>query len=188
MKKVLLTMVVLLISTLLVPNAFARINRVGGGISGGGGYVINPLRPTTPQSAKAVEHMIKKSKPLLFNYILNKKNQMKNMKMSGDEHQIYERLFKTTEPSFERVIKQYKIHIENEEPCFTSDNIPVDGSIFSESEQSICISSATIAEKVHHTEVTRQSAALILHEMVEFVGLSEEEAVHLQKIAIDEIK
>ena len=175
---------ILMVTCLFSVNAFAR----SGGMSGGGGFVINPLRPTDPQSANDIEHIIKNSKSIVSKYIQTKKMQLNQNTMSGHEQRIYDQLLNSKKNNLEEVVKAYSIHIEDEEPCYTSDHVAVDGSIFAETKHSICISSATIAEKVHPTEVSKQTAALVLHEMIEVAGLEDADAIHLQKIALDELK
>lgn len=167
---------------------FANIAKAGG-VSGGGGFVINPLRPISPQSAHEIEHLIEGSKSVLIKYIQHKKNQLNSNSIHGHQKQLYHQLLNSKNGfNFENTVSTYNIHIEDEEPCYTTDHIAVDGSIFAEESNSICISSSTIAEKVRQTEVSKQTAALMLHEMIEVVGLSDEDAITLQKIALAEIK
>lgn len=175
---------VLSVTSFISLNVFANY----GGVSGGGGDVINPKHPTSKQSTESVEHIIKNSKFVLEKYLQSKKIQLKNNQLSGHENNLYSQLFNSPEKNIDQVMKSYKIHIEDEEPCFTSDNVAVDGSIFSEKTNSVCISSLTIAQKVDHSEVLKQSAALVLHELSEVSGLTDDDAIHLQKIALDEIK
>lgn len=165
--------------------SFAKLD---GGISGGGGYVINPVRPSHPQSTEVIEDMIKESKVLVVQYIQQKKNQFLADQMGGHEKRLYDQLLNSPQKNIDHVLTYYKVHVEDENPCYTSDKVPVDGSIFSEKPNSICISAHTFAEKVHTDTVHVQAAALILHEMSEVVGLSDEDAIRLQKIALSEIK
>lgn len=165
-------------------NGFAKTI---GGVSGGGGFVINPVRPTAPQSPERIEDMIKASKKITIQYIQQKKNQFHADQMQGHEKNLYDQLLHAPTKNIEHVLANYKVHVEDEDPCFTSDNQPVDGSIHSEKPNSICISALTFAEKVHEDTVHVQAAALILHEMSEVVGLSDEDAVHIQTIALMEM-
>ncbi len=180
---------ILAVTSFICLNVFAiNVFAKAGGVSGGGGFVINPLRPTQPQSAQDIEQIIKNSKSIVSKYIQTKKMQLKQNTMSGHEQRIYDQLLNSQKNNLEDVVKKYNVHIEDEAPCYTSDHIAVDGSIFAETANSICISSATIAEKVHPSEVSKQAAALMLHEMIEVAGLEDADAIHLQKIALDEIK
>lgn len=165
--------------------SFAKID---GGISGGGGYVINPIRPSYPQSTEVIEDMIKESKTFVVQYIQQKKNQFHADQMGGHEKRLYDQLLNSPQKNIDHVLANYKVHVEDEDPCYTSDRVPVDGSIFSEKPNSICISAHTFAEKVHASTVHIQAAALILHEMSEVVGLSDDDAIRLQKIALNEMK
>ncbi len=170
---------------LISVSSFAKID---GGISGGGGYVINPIRPSYPQSTEVIEDMIKESKKLVVLYVQQKKNQFHADQMGGHEKRLYDQLLNSSQKNIDQVLAYYSVHVEDENPCYTSDKVPVDGSIFSEKPNSICISAHTFAEKVHAATVHVQAAALILHEMSEVVGLSDEDAIRLQKIALNEIK
>lgn len=96
-------------------------------------------------------------------------------------------MFNHHEKNIINAFKKVRIHVESEEPCYTLNGTPADGSIFSEKSNSVCISAKTIAEKVHIEEVPKQAAALSLHEYAEVIGLSEEDAVNLQKRALDEL-
>ena len=158
-----------------------------GGISGGGGEVICPDRPTYYQDPEHIKDVIEQSKSKLVSYIDYKKKQLLSDELEHSEKEIIQKIFEPNKMNIHEAVNRFSVYIDDDHPCYTSDRQPVDGSIYSKKPNSICISSATIARKVHFNQVSKQSTALMLHEYSEVVGLTEAEAVTLQKKALEEI-
>lgn len=181
MKK--LSLLFLVVSTF----AFAKFD---GGISGGGGNVINPTPPNGPQDPKEVRHVIKESRRLLLGFLYKKQLEYKAGKMSSEDAALYVRFFEieNDEEDLCEITKDIKIEIPTDKACFDMHGNEYDGSAFNPKEKSICISAFRIAQKTSMKEVPVQSAALMLHEFGEALGLSDEDAVRIQAQAIKELK
>ena len=181
MKTVLLTVLLLSIQV------FAK-HGIEGGMSGGGGYVINPESPVKYIDPEHVEDMIEEyGTPSLNNYLQDKNQKLQNGQVLGHEIAALQKIF-SSEKNIFKTLKETKIIVEEEKSCFGKDGEPTDGSFFNSKKKAICISAKNIAEKVHHTELKPQALALMAHEYAEVMGLSEDEAVQVQKIVLDDLK
>ena len=158
-----------------------------GGVSGGGGYVINPTLPEKYQDPELVESMVKCTLKPVQDYLQKKNLEFNSGKLAENEIEIFTKIF-TTPLSIHDALKKVKLDVTDEKPCFDSENKPVDGSIFHKNKKAVCISAKNIADKVHFNEIKAQSAALIIHEYTEVIGLTEEGAIEVQKISLDEFK
>lgn len=168
---------VLLMSGLIALSSIALA--VTGGVSGGGGFVIDPLAPEYPQDLAYTKRLIHKSTHDLEDFVLWKKSKWKREGVPLEMKTIYFKLFENSERNLLRVADKIDIHIEESGPCLTYEGMPVDGSINSKP-GTICVSAKTFSEKVSYADTSRQAIALSLHELSEIVGLSEAEAVQLQ--------
>jgi hypothetical protein len=176
--------------TVLLISATKTLARHGveGGISGGGGFVIDPQTPVYPNSPDSVEELIKNNgNNILKKYLVGKKQKLDAGQLLGHEIQPIEKLFKTKNNIF-TVIHDTHIEVKDEESCFNEKGEPTDGSFFTNQKNAICISAKNIATKVHHEEVQPQSLALMMHEYGEVMGFTDAEAVQLQKIVLDDLK
>lgn len=160
------------------------LNVSAGGISGGGGTVINPDKPTKTQNPEVIEHVISNSKPQFYAYVQKKYQDFLAGRLSPVENDLYAKLFSSNSQDLNSVMKKYSVYVDDKSPCYSSDRTPVDGSIYSSVPNSVCISAVAFAEKVDYPQVTKQSIALMLHEYGEVSGLSEDDAVTLQKSAL----
>ena len=158
---------------------------LAGGVSGGGGHVINPSTPETYQDPKQIEEMIKCTIKPVQAYLLKKHAEYQYGLLPADQAKAFGKVF-TAPKSIHEAFKKVKMDVPDEQSCFDYDNQPVDGSIFHENKRQVCISAKNIADKVRIDEVKAQSGALIIHEYSEIVGLNEEEAVELQKISLED--
>lgn len=160
---------------------------LNGGVSGGGGFVISPETPDQYVSPDKVESLIEKqAEPCLENYLINKKKKFDNGELPGHE-------FNTLEPILKqgvifKTIKNTRLIVVDGNSCFGSNGEPTDGSFFKDKKKAICISAKNLAEKVHHKELKPQTLALMMHEYSEMLGFSEDEAVSVQKIVLEDLK
>ena len=161
---------------------------IEGGISGGGGSVIDPHIPCETQNPKEIAALILQTRPLFQKYLLYKLDQLQKNQLTSEETRLFDKMTNMDPEGFVRDLKRYNVQVDDKNPCFTSDRQPVDGSIFSSQPNSFCISARSIAQKVHRAEVVTQSAALMVHEFSEIRGLNEDEAVEMQKNAIRELQ
>jgi hypothetical protein len=172
----------IILGSLLSTSVFA------GGVSGGGGNLINPTAPMQIQSPQEIKKVILSSKKLLKHFINTKFTQYKIGQMDQDSLRLYSVLFADNENNLHEVMEDISLDIQLNSPCYDSHGTAFDGSTYNQKLHSICISSYTIASKCTRSEIPAQATALILHEFSEVVGLSDEDAISLQASVLAEIK
>ena len=181
MKKLFLAMIVLSLQV-------SAKHGIEGGMSGGGGYVINPEAPVKVANPHLVEDLIEEhGQPCLDKYLQNKFKKFQNGQVLGHEIETLHKIFAQDKNIF-KTIKETKVIVEEDRSCFGKDGEPTDGSFFNSTKKAICISAKNIAEKVHHEELKPQALALMAHEYSEVMGLTDTEAVEVQKIVLDDLK
>jgi hypothetical protein len=174
--------IALIVTTLLSASAFA------GGVSGGGGNLISPTAPLQMQDPRDIKDIILSSKNLLKKYIDVKHSQYTAGTMDNESLKKYSVLFANNENNLHEVMEEIALDVQLEQPCFDINGNVFDGSTFNQQKHSICISAATIAQKCNRPEVPLQATALVIHEYSEVVGLSDDDAISLQKQVIAELK
>lgn len=164
------------------------LQALAGGVSGGGGNLISPTAPSEKQDSREIRNVIKGSKSLLKHFIKAKYALYKTGSMNYEDLRLYSVLFADNENNLHEVMEEISLDIRLDEPCYDSFGTIFDGSIFNQKSHSICISAYTIAQKCELNEVPAQATALIFHEYSEFVGLSDNDAITLQKQVLEELK
>lgn len=164
-----------------------ELKAIDGGVSGGGGYVIDPKSPENYQNPEKIEKMIEYVITPLKKYLLFKNKALLQNTLNDQEKEIFTKLF-NPQNHIIKAMDKVKMDIQDDRSCFDRFNRPVDGSIFNKNKQQVCISAANIAEKVHHSEVSAQSAALVVHEYTEILGFEEDDAVKAQLITLNDLK
>jgi hypothetical protein len=150
-----------------------------GGISGGGGGVATPPGVEISKIQAAVEN----SKIVIEEW-LNAKELRFSYGTNGLENSTaFAKLFGSSRNVFD-VIKDLKIEVRNNEPCYDSDHNAVDGSIFAHAPASICISAFKLKDKLNAFDYEYETEALILHEISHLLGTDENEAVSLQNLSL----
>ncbi len=172
----------IILCSLMSVSAFA------GGVSGGGGNLISPTRPIEKQDPREIRNIILGSKNLLKKFINAKYALYKTGSMDSESLPLYSILFADNENNLHEVMEEISLDIQLTGPCFDSNGTAFDGSTYNQKKHSICISAFTIAEKCNKDEVPSQASALVLHEFSEVVGLSDDEAITVQKQVIAELK
>ncbi len=185
-KKILASNRTFFLLVFFISNLFLSVS-FAGGVSGGGGNVIDPTLPEGPQDSEIIERMIKRTTLDLKTYVQNKKNHFENGQMNSDDFNLYKPLFYNSTP-IDIIIQKIKVKVQEHRPCYDSSKTPVDGSIHSESSDSICLSALRISKKVHIQDVPAQSLALMMHEYSEVIGMNEEFAVTLQKRTLEDLQ
>jgi len=169
-------------ATLMFSNSsHALLSR--GGISGGGGNVIYATAPSKPHDVWFVETRIQAAKPRVLEYLSEKEQQYRSGGMDSDQAAVFAPLFSKNH----RVSKKaasIELKVTTTEPCYDQNGHEFDGSILATDADDVCMSAKRIAEKVELTELDAQSAALMIHEFIEFFGLSDEEAIQIQILAL----
>lgn len=180
MKKVLFHLFCIVLSVLTAVHAGAA----DGGISGGGGNVICPRPPDGYQeNPKHVDRVIVDSRSILRDYLYEKETRMKKGALPPREAQNFALLFQS-QRHIQDAITKIQLQLEDDEPCFDRQGLPVDGSVRPLDRGRICVSSFNLAAKVHPNQIEAQATALLLHEYSEAVGVSEGKAVEIQKKAL----
>lgn len=167
--------------------AYSRPISRDGGVSGGGGNVINPTPPERIIDGDSVEHVVKASVAYTRLYFKNVHAQYLAGELPSDINPVFEKLFADRD-HFVRVLEEVRPHVVEETPCYDRGMNPVDASIVSGRPGRFCVSAYSMARKVHVDEIPIQSAALMAHEYSELVGLNEDDAVTVQKKALEDLK
>ena len=177
----------IILMTLFSQNASAH-RQVEGGVSGGGGNLLSPTPPKEIQDPREIRAIIKGSKFLLKKFINAKYSLFKSGSMDSESLRMYSVLFADNDDNLHEAMEEIALDIKLDEPCFDRDGVEHDGSTLNQKRHSICISAFSIAKKCDKEEVPLQSTALIFHEYSEVVGLSDIDAIKLQKQVLDELK
>jgi hypothetical protein len=172
----------LILTSILSLSAFA------GGVSGGGGNLISPSAPTEVQDVREIRNIILGSEHLLKKFV-NAKYALYNAgSMDYDSHRMYSVLFADNEDNLHETMEEISLDVQLNSPCYDSNGNIFDGSTYNQKKHTICISAYSIAQKCAKNEVPTQATALIMHEYSEVVGLSDDDAIALQKQVIAELK
>lgn len=158
-----------------------------GGVSGGGGNMLSPKPPSHQVDAETAEHMILQAREILKKYVFEKKYAFHNGTLSAEQMDAFEPIF-NSQKNVEDTMRTARLHIKERHACWDENSQPVDGSTIAPTPNSICISARNIATKADISDITPQSAALMLHEFSELVGLSEDQAVKAQAAALAELR
>ena len=159
-----------------------------GGISSGGGNVLEPVDPRNPAGRAEVKDMIPRARNALLGYLRAKRLDWSAGRLSGEERADFGALFSASRDVL-GVSAATPVDVELEEPCFDFAENPVDGSIRSDEKfPSICLSALTISRRVERADIPAQSAALLAHEVSELVGFGEEQAVRLQSRVLNDFR
>ena len=100
---------------------------------------------------------------------------------------LYSVLFADNENNLHEAMEDITIDIQLDRPCYDQNGNVYDGSTYHQIKNSICISAYTIATKCIKEEISIQATALVLHEYSEVVGLSDEDAITLQKEVLSDL-
>ncbi|MBS1971082.1 MAG: hypothetical protein JSU04_12280 [Bdellovibrionales bacterium] len=158
-----------------------------GGVSGGGGNTLSPRAPSYPVDPETAEHMIYNARGVLKNYLTLKKQAYLVGALPIEQMAAFAPVF-SAKARVEDTIEKAHLHVSDRHACKDENNNPVDGSTITPTPNSICISAYNISRKVDVSDITPQSAALMLHEYGELVGLSEDQAVKVQSAALSELR
>ena len=167
---------------------FSMQTHAAGGVSGGGGNLISPVAPTEKQDPKEIKNIINGSDCLLKRFLKAQHSLYTNGKLDVESQRLYTGLFSDKENNIDELLESISLDIPIDKPCFDNVGNAFDGSTFSPKNHSICISAYSIAIKSGKNDVLHQAPALILHELSELTGLSDDDAILLQKQALDEMK
>ncbi|MBX2987150.1 MAG: hypothetical protein KF802_04565 [Bdellovibrionaceae bacterium] len=169
-------------ATLMFSNSSHALLSMGG-ISGGGGNVIYATAPAKPHDVSFVETRIKTAKPVVLEYLSQKEQQYRGGGMDSNQAAVFAPLFSKNHQVSEKAAN-IELKVKTTESCFDQKGHEFDGSILATDVDDVCMSAKRIAEKVELTELDAQSAALMIHEFIEFFGLSDEEAIQIQVLAL----
>ncbi|MBO9665579.1 MAG: hypothetical protein J7501_02050 [Bdellovibrio sp.] len=142
-----------------------------GGMDGGGGGTL----PSKPAITYQIREIAEYAKPEVL-FLLNAYERFGGFASSS----IYAKLFGGARRAQE-VLKELRLEVRLDRPCYTSDGKEVDGSIYATKANTICLSAARIAPKTDVAVARREVIALLLHEVSHFMGATEQEAVDFQK-------
>ncbi len=178
-----------LMASLLVlttSNALA-LNR--GGMSGGGGNVMNPTPPdriVDRHEVRALANHLPTLLPKVAQYLAQKQNALAQTPVgqAGADENLRP-LFQTRH-NILRLLRTVPLDVEHHKSCFDGSGNPVDGSV-AEDDDEVCLSALNIALKVHPTEIDAQSQALIVHEYGEKAGLDEAAAISVQAHVLEDV-
>lgn len=158
-----------------------------GGVSGGGGNVINPQVPNRPMDLERAEQVVKSSLSHTRAFFAHAKVQYQRGQGSPEILSVYRKLFSNDE-NLRLVLKTVRPQIREHGPCYDYDQNPVDASVVSSQPDRFCISSFALSRKVLPEFIAAQAAALMAHEYTEIAGLGEFEAVLIQKQVLQDLQ
>lgn len=151
------------------------ISAIGaGGISSGGGGTI-PGKALNPYNVVRVMMQSKRDLRLTLNY-------MSYLYDPGSAHnQPYKSKIFDGPITIMDLVESTNIEMRDSDSCYDANNKPVDGSIYANSPNAICISAFSTAPKLIKERARKEIIALIAHELGHLLGLDEEEARSLQQ-------
>lgn len=151
-------------------HAFADGNT--GGMDGGGGGTL-PVHPATIQQ---IEVAARNARPQILALL----NGYEIIEKPRDQIPLYRKLFGGRK-KVQEVLNDLRLEVRVDRPCFTANNVEVDGSIYAQKSNTVCLSAFRIAGKLDFAAAEREVTALLIHELSHFMGADESEAVHLQQ-------
>lgn len=175
------------LTSLFLLSVFCGGPALASGVSGGGGNVMFPVDPKEPASINEAHSVVSHARPVLLNYLKDKREELAAGKMEPSEASIFEPLFNTGKGIL-HVARNTGIDVENRRSCLDSSSAPVDGSIFSGHRGVVCLSSFSISKKVERSDVGAQSVALLAHEFTEVLGFEEDAAVTIQAQVLSDLR
>jgi hypothetical protein len=160
---------------------------LAGGMSAGGGNLIHPIPPTDFVPPHIVAGMIVKSQQRLVDYLTAKKVAFTNDQLDQVQRSAWSPIF-TSEKDILYFVSTFRPLILERESCHDSNNNDVDGSVWSLTPDTVCISALNISKKAAANDIPPQATALLLHEYSELIGLSDEQAIQAQSAALNELR
>lgn len=167
----------ILISVLAQSAAYAA-----GGVGSGGGETLASERVGLDQIAQAIQS----SRNLVTAFLNHAEREM----ILGSANprpdplpKAYSLFFSGSESVFD-VLNLVRVEILRDAPCISSDGNPYDGSVLSGVPHGICMSASRMLKKLTFANYRAEVAALMLHEISHLVGSTEEQAVEIQKVAL----
>lgn len=165
----------------------ASFTAFAGGMSGGGGNVINPTAPRHKPNPDRVDGMIEQAFQELPAFLRTQEQKLKDGKMDPTTASLYAMIFMGT-PNIYDGMKNRNLHIQEDKNCYNSYGIAYDASVVSPEPNSVCISAFSISKKVALPEIYAQVSALLVHEYSEVVGLNDDQAISIQELILAEIR
>lgn len=160
-----------------------------GGMSGGGGNVLNPTPPDRTVNRYEVRALAKHLPTLLpkvAQYLAHKQSILAQTPVGQAGADEGLRPLFQTRHAILRLLRTVPLDVEHHKSCFDGSGNPVDGSV-AEDDDDVCLSALNIALKVHPTEIDAQSKALIVHEYGEKAGLDEAAAISVQAHVLEDV-
>jgi hypothetical protein len=158
-----------------------------GGVSGGGGNMISPRAPSKPVSLHTAERLVYHAREALLSYVNKKRIAFEKGQLGPEQALAFAPIFNAGQ-KIETVISEAQLHVAERHSCWDENHQPVDGSTITPVPDAICISAFNISRKADVSDIPPQSAALMLHEYSELIGLDEEQAVQAQTKALEELR
>lgn len=143
-----------------------------GGMDGGGGGTL----PSHPASVYEIQDIAQESKEDLL-YLLNSYEWREKY---DQKKPLYQKLFGDSRKAQE-ILKDLRLEVRLDKPCYTSQGVEVDGSIYALKPNTICLSAFRISQKLDKAVAKREVLALLMHEVSHFLGATEVEAVEFQE-------
>lgn len=157
-----------------------------GGVSGGGGNVIQTIQVTDFASVNETVSRIKWATGQVIPFLGREKALLKRGRLSGREAQLFGRLLNDADDVYGKILSR-PIFIETTNSCFNSNDQAVDGCIFSSRPGTVCISAKTISEKLNRKQIAAQSLALLIHEYAELNGFDEADSIEMQTLVLKKL-
>jgi len=160
---------------------FGILSNAGGVGSGGGGTTI-----PDPSTAEEIANALDEESRFMIETWLNRqeKNYWEQSPIVRSSNPL-KKLFQA-KPGISERMGHASVELRMNQPCFDSANQPVDGSISGRSDNDICMSPFSMAPKLSKYNYKAEAFALLVHEFSHYLGADENEAVAIQKLALND--
>jgi hypothetical protein len=161
----------------------------GGAFNGaGGGDAAHAKKITTDQLKQAIESAKSGALIWLNGYEIRIREQIRIFGFgSGKVDPAFEKIFLGSRTIYD-VLRDNKIELRTDRACVDKNGKKRDASIVSETPNAICFSAPRLVKRLSMENYKYRLVALAIHEASHLVGTSEEEAVRLETLAINDLQ
>lgn len=151
-----------------------------GGMSAGGGNFLLTIAPENPGPVALAQSIANEAHGNLADYLRAKKQAWLAHSLPAQQQEAFAPLFSSQQDVL-TIVASRQVDVEAQDSCWDANRDQVDGSIFAKNAHAVCLSARNLSLKSITADYYPQSLALLGHEFGELAGLSEDQAVLLQK-------
>lgn len=153
---------------------------INGGVSDGGGGSVGSSAVTPRQIAQGVPSLAHWILPWLY----RQQAQFLGLSPADQKNSVVAKLFPAQGDDILALIPKISFELRLSGPCFDAKGAPKEGSIFAKNKNQLCLSPFLLSQKLSSSDMSAETAALMIHELSHLLGTSEAEAVAIQKSAL----